>query len=130
MQKIHEKYMSNRPPRHISRIIILQKKMTFSTNFGAPLQISQLTFTCSKSTTETLEKVWNMFKVLTLLSPFWCFYCQLWIYFIHFPSVPILCCVSIVSLVPIMSSIDVWSVEINRLKFFFWIKTKENATKP
>ena len=48
--------MSNRPPRHISRIIILQKKMTFSTNFGAPLQISQLTFTCSKSTTETLEK--------------------------------------------------------------------------
>ena len=50
------KNMSNRPPGHISRIVILQKKMTFSTNFGAPLQISQLTFTCSKSTTETLEK--------------------------------------------------------------------------
>ena len=47
---------------------------------------SQVTFTCSKSTIETLEKTWNMLKVnyycqvWTNFTPFSnCFYCSLWI---------------------------------------------------
>ena len=43
-------------------------------------------FTCWKSTIETLEKVRNMFSVnnkdttTTSLSSFWCLYCSLWTY--------------------------------------------------
>ena len=50
-------------------------------------QYSQLTFTCSKSTTETLEKgvkyvhkVNNKNIITTKMTSFWCFYCQLWTY--------------------------------------------------
>ena len=51
---------------------------------------SQLIFTCSKSTIETVEKGVNMFKFnnkntrMTSMTSFWCFYCWLWIYFTHF----------------------------------------------
>ena len=59
--------------------------------------MTQITFTCSKSTIETIEKIWNMFKVnnenikrhwrrsgvlLLILNIFhtlfWCFYCCRW----------------------------------------------------
>ena len=56
---------------------------------------SQLTFTCSKSTTKTLKKLWNMFKVnnkntrTTPLTSFSCFYCWLWTYFTPFSSVSV-----------------------------------------
>ena len=58
--------------------------------FGCNVFTSQLTFTCSKSTMETLEKVWHMFRVnnknirTTSLTSFWCVYCRLWTYFIPF----------------------------------------------
>ena len=45
-------------------------------------------FTYLKSTIETLEKVWNKFKLHNLTSS-WCFYCSLWTYFTHFSSVSI-----------------------------------------
>ena len=54
------------------------------------------TITCSKSTTETLEKAVNMFKVnnedirtVSLLIWLWCPYCYLWTYFTPFSIVPI-----------------------------------------
>ena len=53
---------------------------TFSCN-SASEECTQLTFTCSKSWIEALEKAWNMFKVnntntrTTSLTSFRCFYC-------------------------------------------------------
>ena len=47
----------------------------------------------SKSITETLSKVWNMFKVnnentkTTPMASFWCFYWELWTYFTPCSSV-------------------------------------------
>ena len=47
-------------------------------------------FTCSRSTMETLQKVWNVLKVnnigtkTKLLTSFWCLYCWLWTYFTPF----------------------------------------------
>ena len=50
---------------------------------------SQVIFTCSKSTTETLEKKWNVFKVTNKNTRTTWFYCKLWTYFTPFSSVSI-----------------------------------------
>ena len=70
-------------------MIILRKTLVYLKEF------SQLTFYCLKSTIETLEKAWDMFKAnnkntrTTSLTSFWCCYCELWTYFTHFSSVPV-----------------------------------------
>ena len=57
------------------------------------LRPTQITFTCSNSTIETVKKVWNMFKfnnknTRTLsLTSFWCFIVNFWSYFTPFSCI-------------------------------------------
>ena len=55
------------------------------------LRPTQLTFTCSNSTIEFQEKVWNKVNnknsKTTSLTSFWCLYCKLWTYFTPLSSV-------------------------------------------
>ena len=61
-------------------------------SFSLLLNITQLTFTCSISTVETLEKGVKHAKInnkntrTTSVTLFWCFYCKLWTYFTPFSS--------------------------------------------
>ena len=56
-------------------------KKSFTIIFNRVSVVTRLTFTCSKSATETLEKCVNMFKVnnkstrITSMKSFWYFYC-------------------------------------------------------